>query len=164
LTNEIRPAFPVFGSPVATTSGNNIDLTGIPAGARRVVLTLSGVSTDGTNQPLIQLGTSGGVQTTGYATVSTSITTAANAATAYTNGWQIFSANAANVISGMVTFVLVNAASNTWSAFGLLNHSLPSVVMISGDVSLPAALDRIRLTTVGGLDAFDAGVVNVLVD
>jgi hypothetical protein len=151
-------------APVTTTSGNNRDLIGIPAGARRVVLMLSGVSTNGTNQPLIQLGTSGGIQATGYTTATTSITTAANVATAYTNGWQIFSAAAANAITGSITFTRLDPSANTWVATGIFNHTGPSIVMLSGAVTLSGALDRLRLTTVGGTDAFDAGSINLLVD
>jgi hypothetical protein len=149
---------------VTTTSGNNRDLIGIPAGARRVVLMLSGVSTNGSNQPLIQLGTSGGIQATGYTTATTSITTAANVATAYTNGWQIFSAAAANAISGSITFTRLDPSANTWVATGIFSHTGPSIVMLSGAVTLSGALDRLRLTTVGGTDAFDAGSINLLID
>jgi hypothetical protein len=162
LVAGLRPA---LGTPVATTSGTTIDLTGLSATARRVVLAFNGVSTNGANQPLIQLGTSGGVQTTGYSTVTTSITTGANAATAYTNGWQLFSAGPGNVLYGAITFTLVDTASGTWAATGTVaSNTTPSVISLAGAKSLSGVLDRIRLTTVGGTDAFDAGSVNVLMD
>ena len=50
---------------VATTSGTAIDFTGIPAGVKRITVMFNGVSTNGTSNYLLQLG-SGSVQTTGY--------------------------------------------------------------------------------------------------
>ena len=33
---------------------------------------------------------------------------------------------------------------------------------INGNKTLPAALDRVRITTVNGTDTFDAGTINVM--
>jgi hypothetical protein len=36
------------------------------------------------------------------------------------------------------------------------------MVLATGDVTLSGTLDRLRVTTVGGTDTFDAGTVNIL--
>jgi len=55
------------GTPVATTSGTTVTVaTGIPAGTSVVELALSGISTNGASAILVQLGDSGGIETTGY--------------------------------------------------------------------------------------------------
>ena len=150
------------GTTQATTSGTVRDFTGIPSWAKRITVMLNGVSTNGTSQPMIQLGTSAGVLTTGYTTGTTSITTAANLVTTYTNGWQFYSSQASNVINANFVLTLLDAATNTWTANGLFYTNIPSLVFMAGSRSLPGTLDRIRITTVNGTDAFDAGSINIL--
>ena len=53
------------GTAVASTSGTSIDFTGIPSWAKRITVMFNGVSTNGTSQQLIQIG-SGSVNATGY--------------------------------------------------------------------------------------------------
>jgi hypothetical protein len=150
------------GTAVATTSGTSIDFTGIPSWAKRITVMFNGVSTNGTSQPTIQLGTSGGVQTTGYSANTTSITTGANATTNYTNGWQIYSSLAANVFSGVLTLVQQDAGSGVWVGTGLFSISIPGLIITSGTKTLSGTLDRVRITTANGTDAFDAGSINIL--
>ncbi|MGN5500412.1 hypothetical protein ACLJCA_09005, partial [Campylobacter coli] len=49
-----------IGTKQNTTSGTSIDFTSIPSWARRITLSFSGVSTNGTSNPLIQIGDAGG--------------------------------------------------------------------------------------------------------
>ena len=152
----------VQGTAQASTSGTAIDFTGIPSWAKRITVVLSGVSTNGTSQPMIQIGTSGGVQTTGYSANTTSITTAANAVTNYTNGWQLYTSLAANVFSGVLTLVQQDASTGTWAGTGLFSVGIPSLVITCGVKTLSGTLDRVRITTANGTDAFDAGSINIL--
>jgi hypothetical protein len=122
----------------------------------------NGVSTNGTSQPMVQLGDSGGIETTGYVTYSTSIASGANAASAYTNGWQLYSGAAVRLIEGNIVFSLLNASTNTWSGVGNFANDSPGLLFSSGSKSLSATLDRVRVTTDNGTDAFDAGTVNIL--
>ena len=144
----------------ASTSGTSIDFTGIPSWVKRITVMFDGVSTNGTSQPMIQLGDAGGVETTGYTTVSTSITTVANACTAYTNGWQLFSGNAANVIQGNIVLNLITG--NIWSGNGIFSTGVPNIIFTSGTKSLSETLTTVRITTAGGTDTFDAGSINIL--
>ena len=146
----------------ASTSGTSVDFTGIPSWAKRITVTFNGVSTNGTSQPMIQLGTSGGVQTTGYSANTTSITTGANVTTNYTNGWQLYSSLAANVFSGALTLVLQDSATGAWVGTGLFSVNIPSLVIMAGIKTLSGTLDRVRITTVNGTDTFDAGSINIL--
>lgn len=150
------------GTAQASTSGTSIDFTSIPIGASRITVMFNNVSTNGTSQPMFQLGTSGGVQTTGYITYTNSATTAINTTTAYTNGWQLFSSAAARVIQGNIVFVLIDSATNTWSGSGIFGTDTPAVIWTSGTKPLSATLDRVRITTAGGTDTFDAGSINIL--
>lgn len=149
-----------LGTSVASTSGTSIDFTGIPSWVKRITVMFNGVSTNGTSQPMFQLGDAGGIETTGYTTVSISVSTGANAATAYTNGWQLYSANAANTIQGNIVFSLITG--NTWSGNGQFASSVPAVLWTSGTKSLSDTLTTVRITTAGGTDTFDAGTINIL--
>lgn len=139
----------------ASTSGTSIDFTGIPSWVRRVTVMFAGVSTNGTSAPLIQLGDSGGVKTSGY----TSVSTYSAGDTTATNGFNIASGNAANAITGQIVFSFITGT--TWTAFGGFAFSTIGAVTI-GSVGLSGALDRVRITTANGTDAFDAGSINIL--
>jgi hypothetical protein len=55
------------GTSQATTSGTSKDFTGIPSWAKRITLVLQGVSLSASAGLLLQLGDSGGIETSGYA-------------------------------------------------------------------------------------------------
>ncbi|MFN8995640.1 MAG: hypothetical protein ACK5X3_18505, partial [Pseudomonadota bacterium] len=149
-----------LATAVATTSGTAVDFTGIPSWARRITLILNGVSTNGTSNLLVQIGDSGGIESTGYAGSNGAGTSAG----ALSVGFTLAVTTAASLItSGHV--VLTNVSGNIWVASGITavdNGS--SVQLVAGNKTLsPGALDRIRLTTVAGTDTFDAGSVNIMI-
>jgi hypothetical protein len=145
-----------------TTSGTSIDFTGIPSWVKRITVMFSGVSTNGTSVPIIQLGDSGGIEATGYNNTAVSVAGGGVGAATYTTGFGIVS------VSGLASFTLfgfvqISALSaNSWTAFGGI--AIPNVaqVITSGAKELSGTLDRIRLTTVNGTDTFDAGSVNIM--
>jgi len=148
----------VSGAAQASTSGTSIDFTSIPSWVKRVTVMLSGVSTNGGSNPIVQLG-SGSFTTSGYLAGSTETTTRA----AYTTGFGLISSNAANLI--YLQMVIVNVSGNTWLATHSGNLSQSGIyytLVGGGNVSLSGALDRVRITTVNGTDAFDAGTINIL--
>jgi len=152
----------VSGTSQASTSGTSIDFTGIPSWVKRITIMFNGVSTGGTSIKQIQLGDSGGVETTGYLGTGVQLTdaTSVNAAT-ITTGFGIRSALAADTINGAV--VITNLTSNTWVAQGALTDSSRGAgYLVGGAKALSATLDRVRITTVNGTDAFDAGSINIL--
>ena len=148
-----------LGTAQNSTSGTAIDFTSIPSGVRRVTVMFSGVSTNGSNQYLIQLG-AGGVQTTGYNSYAMNFGGGSGSGTAETTGFNIRVSSASSVLSGAVVFNLLTG--NVWSAqhsFG--SSSTTDGYFGAGGVTLSAALDRVRITTVGGTDTFDAGSINI---
>lgn len=142
-----------------TASGSSVDFTGIPSWAKRLTLILSGVSTNGTSNYLVQIG-DGAVTTTGYSSVGTGMDATGVSITAYTAGFGIRSTSAAYAVNGLLVLTLISA--NTWVASGVLSTALPLTFTTSGSKSLTNALDRIRITTVNGTDTFDAGTINVM--
>ena len=153
----------VSGTAVASTSGTSIDFTGIPSWVRRITVMFSGVSTNGTSNLQIQLGDSGGVETTGYLCTSTTIQGTAVGTLAFTAGFGIRYDSAAGVRHGAVTLSLLNSSTNAWAAAGVLATSdTAGTIQTAGSKALSDVLDRIRITTVNGTDTFDAGSINIL--
>jgi hypothetical protein len=150
----------VQGTSVASTSGTAITFTGIPSWVKRITIMLQGVTTSGTSQKLIQLGTSGGFVTTGYLGAGWSGSSTTN----YTNGFGIYSGASSNVLHGNIT--VFNLTNNTWVASGVIALSeSANVLTVAGSISaasLGGVLTQIRLTTVNGTDTFTAGNVNIL--
>jgi hypothetical protein len=152
-----------IGTGTANTSvsgGTVIVHDGIPTWARRVTILFSGLSTNGSNPVVIQAG-SGTFKTTGYLGAA-SIT---DGATGYTVGFGIGNSNVAgtDVQHGTIVLNLLDSATNTWVAGGTAARSDGvEVGYTGGAVALTGTLDRIRFTTIGGTDLFDAGATNIM--
>ena len=150
------------GTAVASTSGTSIDFTGIPSWVKRVTVMFNGVSTSGTSIYRIQLGTSGGIQSTSYTGCYT-YTGPGSSGAALTTGFGIFNDGSTNFKSGSLMFNFVSA--NIWTCQGVCAQTggAPGYTMqTAGTVSLSGTLDRVRITTVNGTDTFDAGSINIL--
>jgi hypothetical protein len=149
------------GTAVASTSGTSVDFTGIPSWAKRITVMFSGVSTNGTSDILVRLGTSIGVVTTGYVSTSTGVNQAnLTGGGNSTAGFLIRFDSAAFILSGHM--LITNISSNAWISSHTLKRATDQMCFGGGDVSLAAALTQIRVTTVNGTDTFDAGSVNIL--
>jgi len=147
-----------------STSGTSIDFTSIPSWVKRITVMFDKVSTNGTSVKLIQLGDSGGVETTGYEGGSQVVLSNVGFSGSYsTAGIPINSTAATHSLSGSIVFTLLNASANTWAAQGVLAEPVSnSTIYSAGSKSLSATLDRIRVTTVNGTDTFDAGSIKIL--
>jgi hypothetical protein len=149
------------GTANTTVSGGTVIIhDGIPTWARRVTILYSGLSTNGTNPIVIQAG-SGTFKTTGYLGAAAVI----EGTTGYTVGFGIGNSNVsgADLHHGTIVLNLLNSSTNTWVASGTAARSdAVEAGFTGGAVALAGALDRIRITTVGGTDLFDAGVTNIM--
>lgn len=150
--------FPVSSGPT------NVDFTGIPSWVKRITVMFNGVSTSGTSNLYLQIGTSSGVETSGYVSGIGSSTSAGSAGYA--------SATTAFILVGINTItdtqngfvVLTNVSGNIWTEMGALNRAsggTSAVATSAGSKTLAAVLDRVRITT-AGTDTFDAGSINIL--
>ena len=149
------------GTAVASTSGTSIDFTGIPSWAKRITVMFSGVSTSGTSNYQLQVG-SGSVTTSGYNSASSYIPNGSGITVSVTSGLLIVSTTAASVsVWGQAIISLLG--SNTWTYSCAVGRSDGTSYVSSGATpALAGALDRVRITTVNGTDTFDAGSINIL--
>jgi len=150
------------GTAVASTSGTSIDFTSIPSWVKRITVMFNGVSTNGSSPVNVQLGDSGGVETTSYTGRSAFLNSGSGGDAANSTGFQIYgSGGASNTNNGSMIISLVG--SNIWVMQGVISGSSTSVCcFVSGAKTLSDTLDRVRITTVGGTDTFDAGSINIL--
>jgi hypothetical protein len=147
----------------ATTSGTFVDSPTFPAGVRRIIGQLSGVSSNGTSDFAIQIGDAGGIEATGYlgdaASVASGPSVGIGTPTTYlglANG-----VAAAGVYQGHFILELMDAATFTWSYSSQLGATSTTAThyVATGVKSLSAELTSVRLTTAGGANTFDAGSI-----
>lgn len=156
LVNVTGTLAPIVSGTAVTASGTSVDFTGIPSWVKRITVMFSGVSTSGTSNIQVQIG-SGSVTTSGYVSGSSIGTTYTTA----TTGFLVYnSTTLSDVISGL--FTISNITGNTWVEGGALNNSGATRVSGGNSPSLSGALDRLRITTVNGTDTFDAGTINII--
>jgi hypothetical protein len=151
------------GTVVATTSGTAITFTSIPSWVKRITVMFNGVSTNGSSIIQVQLGTSGGITTSGYlGNGFISASGFAGAGTVNSAGF-ITGGNggAGYVRSGIMNIAILTG--NTWASSLTFGDQVNNYVYWGGGcVPLSGTLDRVCITTVNGTDTFDAGSVNIL--
>jgi hypothetical protein len=145
-----------IGTSVVTTSGTAVDFTGIPSWVKRITAMFADVSTNGTSGVSVQIGDSGGIETAGYAAATSN-------GSSSTTEFPLSGGSGAppGVLHGVFTLVLVSG--NTWSASSVISRTdVAAAFSMAGSKTLSNAIDRVRIRTGNGTDAFDAGLVNIL--
>jgi hypothetical protein len=147
-----------------TASGTSVDFTSIPSWVKRITVIVSGLSTNGSSAAILQIG-SGSVEATGYlGSAGTSANGVVPNVSNYTTSFGF--AHTTGTAAGTVfhyTFVLTNVSGNTWVCSGTgAGSSGAGFYSSSGNKTTSGVLDRVRITTAGGTDQFDAGTINIL--
>ena len=151
-----------LGTEQATTSGTGVTFTGIPAGTTMIVVSWEGVSLSSASAISIQIGDSGGIETSGYtlirALIAHNISPIVGGGSA---GFDLLLNNAAASSSGQMTLTLKDATNFTWVGTGIAAIGSPSSVSVGGAVkSLTAELTQLKFMPLAG--NFDAGSVNIM--
>jgi hypothetical protein len=149
-------------------TGSAVNFPGIPSWVKRITVMFDGVSTNGSSIPIIQLGDSGGIETTSYSGQGDSFTQSSGAllivnSTAHTVGFNL-AANGIYIGSGFLRGIatIINFNSNTWVISSYASQASGASAAATGTKTLSGTLDRIRITTVNGTDTFDAGSINIM--
>jgi hypothetical protein len=154
----------IAGTAVASTSGTSIDFTSIPSWVKRITVMLNEVSLSGTAGLAVQIGDSGGIETTDYiagAIFSSSVT---GTPTYSTTRFPLNTAGVASeAYSGVAVLVLLNLSTNMWAINGNISRTASAgVASFAGVKALSNILTQVRITTSNGTDTFDAGSINIL--
>ena len=160
LYQEGVAVVPVLATAQATTSGTAIDFTSIPSGMNEIEILFSEVSTDGTDEILVQIGDSGGIETSSYVSTGALYSNGGGSGIASnTSGFLIRSNSASYIFTGIMTLKRISGnewvSAHTGKAFTSVTQSG------AGSKTLSAELDRVRITTTSGTDAFDSGSVTI---
>jgi hypothetical protein len=139
------------------TSGTSIPFTNIPSWVKRITVMLSAVSTSGSNNLLVRIGDSGGIETTSYASCAQLGAGAATDTTGFIITRTILSTS---TTSGMV--VLTNIDGNTWTMSANIFETAGSTTSSAGVKTLSDVLTQLSLTNVNSVDTFDAGSINIM--
>lgn len=145
-----------------TASSTAVNFTSvIPAGTKKITLTLNGLSSSGTDNFLVQLGTGGVYATSGYVSCGLGLAPPSTiGAASSTAGFIIYTAVAASDLRGNILLSLHNSTNNIWSCSGVLSDGSANR-LVSGTTSLSGSVDSIRIVFTGS-NTFDAGTVNIL--
>jgi hypothetical protein len=149
------------GAANPLSGGTSVDFTGIPSWVKRITIMFNGVSTSGTSNIQIQLGDSGGVETTGYNSGAGYGVSGGQFASSTTGLILDASASATSLRYGSMIISLLG--SNTWTEQCCTYSTITTTNTSGGGAkTLSDVLDRVRITTVNGTDTFDAGTINIL--
>lgn len=154
----------VISGTSVSASSTAVNFTGIPSWVKKITVMFSGVSTNGSSFVQVQIGTSAGFVTSGYAAYAGVSSGNGNITTGFT-GDTASSVGATWFRSGAFVLTLANPTTNLWVAsesMGLVNGATGYGSSGGGFLALSGTLDRIRITTVNGTDTFDAGTINIL--
>lgn len=144
------------GSSTTTTSGTSHDFS-IPSAAKEILVAFAGTSLSGTSDILVQLGDSGGIETTGYISASDS----GGGVSTSTAGFVLRVSAAANVVYGHMFLSICDSPTFHWVSSHSVRIAATAGTHGGGDKALSAAITQLRVTTVNGTDTFDAGKINV---
>jgi len=152
----------VSGTAVVTTSGTAFDFTSLPSGIKQIIISFSGVSLSGTDDFLVQLGDSGGIETASYFSVASRLTGTVVTKSS-TAGFIVDSSLGTSTLSGSIILSLVDGSTNTWACEGNMAREVAAAatILFAGQKSLSAELTQLRITRTG-TDTFDAGKINIL--
>ena len=128
-----------------------IDFINLPTYCAQITINFSGVSTGDASSPIIQVGTSAGIEVASYLSSSSASNGAtATTATSCTNGFIVNSILAANVLYGSYTLTKID--NNRWIGSGNFRINSTGNAFCAGQSPILATeLETIRITTVLGV-------------
>ncbi len=151
----------VVSGTAVTASGTSVNFTSIPSWVKRITVSFSAVSTNGTSDIYIRVG-SGSLSTSGYLGSRTSFSSTTLTVANTTAGFEITTGGAAaGVVNGSMVLTLIG--SNTWAANGAsFQSNTTRSSTFGGSIALSGALDLVSVLSQNGTDTFDAGSINIL--
>lgn len=151
-----------LASEVATTSGTSALFSSIGSSVKVIKVVFELVSFSGSNNELIiQIGDSGGLETSGYKSMAA---TGDNTGYAGEVGYAVgMDAEAGDAHSGIIELALKDSTNNTWCMSGVIadDNQTADTYMCGGVKSLSATLDRVSFQTLNGR-TLDGGSMAIL--
>lgn len=151
---------PQLQTAQTASSNTSFDFTGIPTWVNRVTVMGRSLSTTGTSPITLRIG-DGAIVATGYLGAISQFSAAAVTTINATTGCDVQQAVAAASVYRFRA-VIERVSGNSWLIAGNGSFSSGTTTTNFGsELTLTGALDRLRLTTLGGTDTFDAGDISI---
>ena len=143
-----------------TASGETVlDFENIPSGVRRITIIFDSISWNNGNEGIVQIGDSGGLETTGY-TSNCGYFGPAQGTLQRSNGFVWATFNSSSTFTGHM--VITNLRDNLWVSSHTITRTNDFYTMSGGGrKELSGTLDRLRITVDDGSSTYDAGSVSV---
>jgi len=142
-------------APVSPSGTSAVDFTSIPADVRQVTIMLDQLSMSGSDDLLIQIGDSGGIETSGY--ISRSVWTNASESTA---GMIIRGQNSADKWTGSMTFTRVHTTNTFIQSHTVIDPDQNEQRVGAGSKTLSGELTQLKVKP-SGSNTFDGGSVSI---
>jgi hypothetical protein len=150
--------YPSVYETVQAANAATETFTGIPSWVKKITIIFDRVSLSTADRVMVQIGDSGGIETTGY--TGGSQVGGSNFAGDGT-GYPVFFNDAARNYSGALA--LYNVTGNRWVLSGVLGRDDGFAVMCGGSKELSAVLTQLQITRfTGSTGVFDNGQFNIL--
>jgi len=145
----------LLNSGGVSVSGNaEVDFFNLPSGVKRIQVNFYGVSGGSDIGALIRLGTSSGLKSSGYSSISHWGT----GGNSDGSGFFVYGTGGSNAISGIAT--INHMGSNAFVSSHSIYYNNSNGAFGGGKVDLGGTLDRLRVQLVSGGN-FDAGLINI---
>ena len=148
---------------LSTQTEVDFDISALSTAPKRITMVLRNVSVSGNDNPIFQIGDSGGVETSGYITASGRQWNGGYSTNQWTDGWKIYWNGDALQINGH--FTLTNVPNTNWwvgtGHFEARQSTSWYVWTFTGGAhELDGALQTVRLGTTGS-NTLDGGTVHL---
>lgn len=164
-TNGAAPAWDTInqfttGTAVNTTSGSTVLVSNtIPSWARKITVIFNNVSCSGTDQLLVQLGTSGSIITSGYTSNAAQIADTGTLVTTSSAGFVIMVDAASRAFTGTMSICFLSGTTWVSSHSGTVASNRMNAGGGSVDVGGTVAQLQLDWSSTG---TFDSGSVNIM--
>ena len=154
-----------MASEQATTSGTGVTFGSIPAGTKQIIVMFEGVVSGSADAIGVQIGDSGGIETSGYTSTGMHFDDNSNIVAAYSSTAAFYCSvqAGADILSGQIILTLFDAGTFTWVSsytMGISGADNDRASMGGGHKSLSAELTQLQVYAVG--TTFSAGAVNIM--
>ena len=149
----------VSGTAQATTSGTSVTFTGIPAWVTKVHVNFHEVSSNGTDNWLVRIGDSGGIEATGYTSSGAILADSASVSCSNSvTGFFVRAGGAARITTGTLTISMVD--TNDWVASGSFKMDTSTCSVTGGGKTLSDTLTQVQILG-DAAGTFDGGQINI---
>ena len=148
-----------MGTVFPTTSGTNNTWTGIPSGTTNIILSMHNAYNSGGVELKVQLGDSGGIETTSYKSYLLKITGSTIADSDTTDSFKFPAADHGH--SGHMQFTLVDSSTNTWSCTAAFRVANNVISLHAGSKILSGELTQIKASLSSGAWSGANGYINI---